>query len=162
MITSNEAHPDAVVETPLHPLHLDPGALEVVDDLLGNLWASPVRVLILVVVRWEVVKVVDDACVLGHVDAHPAGPILPVGREDDHSLGLDLGRDLASSLTQLAEGRVLSILHEVGPADSQEVDGRSLMLDRGGFRHVDWRLGVCHISSVGFFREDFPRVQTCQ
>lgn len=135
MATSNKSHPDTVVKAPFHPLDFDAGALEVVNDFLCDLRASPVRVLVLVVVRREVVEVVDDVCVLGHVDADPAGPILPVGRKNDHGLGLDLGRDLASDLAQLVECRVLSVLHEVGPADAQEIDGRSLTLEWRGFCH---------------------------
>lgn len=121
--TCDEADPDSMVKASLHPLNLDTRTLKLLYDLLSKLWASLVWILVFVVVGRKSVEVVDDIHLLGDVDAELVRSITPVGRDDEHRLGLDLCGNLLADFAQLAKGRVSGVFHEVGATDTEKVDG---------------------------------------
>ena len=67
-----------MVETALDSFNLNASAFELLDDLLRDLAAPPVRIFGLVVVRREAVEIVDQIRLLGDVDLDRVRAALPV------------------------------------------------------------------------------------
>lgn len=111
-----------MIKSPIDSFNLNTDTLQLLNDLLGNLRASTVRIIVFVVVFREAVKIIDQIRFLGNVDGNPIWAILPVSRTDNHSFELDFGGDLLPNFDKFCIGRMLGVLHEVGPANAEEVD----------------------------------------
>ena len=87
-----------MVEASLDALDLDALLSQQGHDFVRHFSAADVGVLFLVVVRGEVVEIVDQIGDLGGVDLDFPGRCLPMGREDDDGFGLHFCGDFSPDL----------------------------------------------------------------
>lgn len=121
--TSHKTSPDTMVKTPFDFIDFNPSNPKFLNNLFGNLSTPLVRILVLVVMCRKAIEIINDIHLLANIDLNLVRAALPVRRKDNDGLGLDLCGDLVSNAGQLGVGRMLCIFDEIGPANTEEVDG---------------------------------------
>ena len=114
VLTTLEGRPYSVIKPSLDPLNLDPILPHQAHDLLRNLPATHIRILLLVVMSRETVEIVDQIRHLGPIDLDLPRLRLPMRREYYNGLGLHFGGDFFSDLLELLVGWVIDLVHYVG------------------------------------------------
>jgi len=109
-----ETRPYTVVQPTVCALGINACVMQSFEDPLGNLSATNVWILLLVVVLGKAVKVVNELGVLCSVDSYFARRLLPVGRKDYDGLWLDLACDFLANFLELVISWMLCLEHDIG------------------------------------------------
>lgn len=91
--TNHKPSPNTMVQSPFHPLNLNPSTFQPSNHHLRNLRTAFIRILILIIMFRKSVEIINQISLLGGIDSDFGWAVLPVGREDEHGFGLDFCGD---------------------------------------------------------------------